>query len=117
MEYQKLFEQITDEYSSKILNWAVKKTGNRLEGEDLAQEVLMQVFIAATKQKQIEKTENFVWKIAHFVWCNKLRTLSKNLNIVLLDEAVGDDLDLIKDFIDKDEIEFELNVCEEKLQI
>jgi DNA-directed RNA polymerase specialized sigma24 family protein len=42
MEKQSLFAKITDEYSSKILNWAVKKTGNRPDGEDLAQEAKLQ---------------------------------------------------------------------------
>ena len=48
MEKQSLFAKITDEYSSKILNWAVKKTGSRPDGEDLAQEVLLQIFNAVS---------------------------------------------------------------------
>ncbi len=43
MEKQTLFAKITDEYSAKILNWAIKKTGIRQDGEDLAQEVILQV--------------------------------------------------------------------------
>ena len=39
-----LAELITDEYAGVLLKWAVKKTGNRRDGEDLAQEVLLQIF-------------------------------------------------------------------------
>jgi DNA-directed RNA polymerase specialized sigma24 family protein len=62
MEKQGLFAKITDEYSAKILNWAVKKTGSRPDGEDLAQEVLLQVFSAVLRQDRIEKLERFIWK-------------------------------------------------------
>ena len=68
-----LFEKISDDYYLVLLNWAYKKTGNRTDGEDLAHEVLAQVFRSAQKEQNIGKLDNFVWKIAHFVWCNYLR--------------------------------------------
>lgn len=77
MDYQKLYSKISDDYSSKILNWAVKKAGSRPDGEDLANEVIYQIFVAASKEKNIAKLDNFIWKVAHFVWCNNLRTITK----------------------------------------
>jgi len=68
-----LFEKISDDYYMLLLNWAYKKTGNRSDAEDLAQEVLTQVFCSAQKERHIEKLDNFIWKIAHFVWCNYLK--------------------------------------------
>ncbi|MCL2773429.1 MAG: RNA polymerase sigma factor, partial [Oscillospiraceae bacterium] len=68
-----LFERISDEYSMILLNWAYKKTGSRTDAEDLAQEVLAQVFRSAKKEQYIEKLDNFIWKIAHFVWCSYLK--------------------------------------------
>ncbi|WBW96507.1 RNA polymerase sigma factor [Oceanirhabdus sp. W0125-5] len=115
MDYQKLFKQITDEYSAKILNWAVKKTGSRIDGEDLAQEVLLQVFSAITKEKKIEKIENFIWKVAHFVWCNNLRTLSKHKNSALIDESLWDGFDFVKDIIEKEAIAYELDYMRRKI--
>ena len=41
MELQKLYDYITDEYSAKILNWSIKKTGSRMDGEELAQEIFL----------------------------------------------------------------------------
>jgi DNA-directed RNA polymerase specialized sigma24 family protein len=60
MENSKLYTKITEEYSAKLLHWAIKKTGSRLDGEDLAQEVLLQVFLVVAKQEKIDKLENFV---------------------------------------------------------
>lgn len=44
MDIHALYTEITSTYAEKILNWAVRKTGCRADGEDLAQEVLLQVF-------------------------------------------------------------------------
>jgi RNA polymerase sigma factor (sigma-70 family) len=115
MECQILFELITNEYSAKILNWAIKRTGNRQDGEDLAQEVLLQIFTAVIREKQVRELENFIWKVAHFVWCNKIRSLNKYKKNTLLDESEWDGSDFVKDFIDKDAIAFELNLMRRKI--
>ncbi|MCL2059963.1 MAG: RNA polymerase sigma factor [Oscillospiraceae bacterium] len=104
---QKIYTKITDEYSATILNWAVKKTGNRTDGEDLAQEVLMQVFIAAAKHGRIEKLENFVWKTAHFTWCNHVRALARR-NACELSEVLPDGTDFAQDYADGDALNAEL---------
>ncbi len=88
VEHKKLFQKITDRYSSKILNWAISKTQSRPEGEDLAQEVLYQVFIGVSKEKEIRKLENFVWKVAYFVWCNRLRSSKLEQRSVRLEEGL-----------------------------
>ena len=38
MDIHALYAEITSTYAEKILNWAVRKTGCRADGEDLAQE-------------------------------------------------------------------------------
>lgn len=107
MEKQKLFAKITNEYSAKILNWAVKKTGSRLVGEDLAQEALLQIFNAVLKQDRIEKLENFVWKVSHYVWCNYARELSKS-NFEVLDEVISNGNDFTIDFAEYESLNIEL---------
>jgi RNA polymerase sigma factor (sigma-70 family) len=76
-ECEQLFNQIADEYSLVLLNWAYKKLGDRAKAEDLAQEVLLQVFSAIKREisvgNRIERLENLVWKVAHYVWCHYLR--------------------------------------------
>lgn len=107
MNKQKLFSKITDEYSAKILNWAIKKTGNRIEGEDLAQEVLLQVFDAVLKHDKIEKLEHFIWKVAYYVWCNYVRQLSKS-NLEILDEVISDGTDFTVDLAEYESLKLEL---------
>jgi len=114
VELQELYSKITDEYSAKILNWAVKKTGSRPDGEDLAQEVLMQVFIAVTKQEHIEKLENFIWKTAHFTWCNHARTLARR-NACELSEVLPDGIDFAQDYADDDALKNELSRMRRKI--
>ena len=41
-----LFEEITKEYSLQILKWAYKKCGDSDRAEELAQEVMVQIFSA-----------------------------------------------------------------------
>jgi len=114
MELQELYSKITDEYSAKILNWAVKKTGNRPDGEDLAQEVFMQVFIAVSKQERIEKLENFIWKTAHFTWCSYARTLVRR-NACELSETLPDGVDFAQDYADDDALKNELSRMRRKI--
>ena len=114
MEKQKMYTKITDEYSSKILNWAVKKTGSRSDGEDLAQGVLLQVFIAVSKQEKIEKLEHFIWKVAYHVWCNHVRQLSKS-NLVVLDEFLSDGTDFSIDFAENETLNLELDRMRRKI--
>ena len=108
MDSQKLREKITDEYSEKILNWAVKKTGSRAEGECLAQEVFLQVFLAIEKYGKIGKPENLVWKIARFTWCNYMRTLVRR-NTCVLAENTPDGTDFAQEFAESETMKSDLS--------
>jgi len=98
VEAQAQYEQIANEYSLKILSWAVRKTGSRGDGEDLAQEVMLQVCMAASKE-EIERPGHFVWKVAHYCWCNFMRAEAKRKRLVGLSDALRDDSDFVADFI------------------
>ena len=102
-----LFEKISDDYYLILLNWAYKKTGNRSDGEDLAQEVLAQVFRSAHKEQNIDKPDNFIWKIAHFVWCNYLRSRVILRSCISVDRFERDFLsedDYTEGFVEADEM-------------
>jgi DNA-directed RNA polymerase specialized sigma24 family protein len=91
-----------------LLNWAYKKLGDKAKAEDLAQEVLLQVFAAVKKNisenKQIEKPENMIWKIAHYVWCHYLRKDTNYKMFVPLDETqIDNDMDFAEKFADNEE--------------
>lgn len=71
-------EKQIEEYSLALLRWAYRKTGNHAAAEDLAQEVWLQVYQSARSATQrgttVELPENYLWKVARYVWCRHLRT-------------------------------------------
>jgi len=103
-----LFEEITKEYSLQILKWAYKKCGDSDRAEELAQEVMVQIFSAVQKSvaegKRIEQVEHFVWKIARYVWCHSLR---KNTRYVMcpLEEDLRDESDFAGELAEREERE------------
>ena len=109
-----LFGKIADDYSLMILNWAIKKTGSRSDGEDLAQEVLYQIlyFLKDRREDEIEKLDNLIWKIAHYTWCNRLRKSKKDNNFISLDSPAGlyivEEHDYIGEFEDNEALKEEL---------
>ena len=115
MELQKLYEKITEQYSAKILNWAIKKTGNRSDGEDLAQEVLLQIFVSVAKEEKIEKLENFIWKIAHYTWCKHVKALVRRNSHCELSKILPDDIDFAQDYVDNDALQKELSQMRRKI--
>lgn len=100
MNKAEIFNYITDEYSNMILHWAIKKVSSRDEAADLAQEIMLQVFSSVSREvdrgKTIDKLENFVWKIAHNVWCYYLR--GKNRASVCISMAPDFDVQSDDDF-------------------
>lgn len=109
VDKQSLYAQITNSFSEKLLNWAIKKTGSRAEGEDLAQEVFLQIFQAVVRHEHIEKLEHFVWKVARYVWCNRLRELVKYSSSEL-NESFSDYRDFVQDYSENDALQLELTL-------
>ncbi|MCL1857793.1 MAG: RNA polymerase sigma factor [Oscillospiraceae bacterium] len=113
-----LFTKIADGYSLMILNWAIKKTGSRADGEDLAQEVLCQIlsFVKDRREEPIEKLDNLIWKIAHYTWCNRVRRSKKESNFISLDNPnangsyinIIEERDYINEFAENEALKEEL---------
>lgn len=74
---QQTYETIAEAYALPLYHWACRKLGNPDQARDLAQEVLVQVFASVRRDMAagvpIQKPEHYVWRIAHYVWCNWLR--------------------------------------------
>ncbi|HML46226.1 MAG TPA: RNA polymerase sigma factor [Clostridia bacterium] len=99
MDCSALYRQLEEGTLRALLSWAIRKTGNRPDGEDLAQEVLLQVFVSASQSDVVEKPEHFLWKVAHYCWCNHLRAQTKRHRLTRLDPALRDDSDFVSDWI------------------
>ena len=101
-------EQLADEYSMMLLNWAYKKLGDRDKAEELVQNVWCEVFRAIKNNEAqglpIQKMENFIWKIAHFVWCHYLRRHTKGQIYISVDDVeLTDGTDFVQEMADSEE--------------
>ena len=99
MDCMALYDRLETRTLGELLAWAIRKTGNRTDGEDLAQEVLLQALASAAQSEGIEKPEHFLWKVAHYCWCNHLRDQGKRRRLIRLDPALWDGADFASDWI------------------
>ena len=90
---------IYDEYYSKIYYWAIKKTNNKEDAEDLTNNVFVSIFEYFNKDINIEKLDNLIWKIAHNVWCTRAKKYIKEKNNISYDGT--NKLGYVENSIDK----------------
>lgn len=79
-------DKIYDEYYYKIYNWAIKKTNNKEDAEDLTNSVFLAIFEYFNKNINVEKIENLIWKIAYNLWCTKAKKYIKEKSIMYFDD-------------------------------
>lgn len=101
-------EQLVDEYSMMLLNWAYKKVYDRDKAEELVQSVWVEVFRAIRKDQErgipIQKPEHLIWKIAHYVWCHYLRKTAGGQVYISTDEMeLADGTDFVQELADSEE--------------
>ena len=80
-------DNIYNKYYSKIYYWAVKKTNNKEDAEDLTNSIFVAIFEYFNENINIEKMDNLIWKIAHNLWCTRAKKYIKEKNNVLYDET------------------------------
>lgn len=78
-------DKIYDEYYYKIYYWAIKKTRNKEDAEDLTNNIFVSIFEYLGKNIQIDKLDNLIWKIAYNLWCTKAKKYIKEKNNVSMD--------------------------------
>jgi len=79
-------DEIYDRYYYQIYNWAIKKTNNKEDAEDLTNSVFLAIFEYFNKNISVFKIENLIWKIAYNLWCTKAKNYIKEKNNVQFDE-------------------------------
>ena len=99
-----MMDKIYDEYYYEIYNWAVKKTNNKEDAEDLTNNVFLSIFEYLNKNISVEKLENLIWKIAYNLWCTKAKKYIKEKNSIPFDETFqnGYEIDMIDKIIYKE---------------
>ncbi len=97
-------DKIYDEYYYKIYHWAIKKTRNKEDAEDLTNSVFLSIFEYFSKDIEIDKIENLIWKIAYNLWCTKAKKYIKEKNNTSLDNdnEFGYEVEMIDKIIYKE---------------
>lgn len=78
-------DTIYDKYYFKIYHWALKKTKNKEDAEDLTNNVFVAIFTYFNKNIKVDKLENLIWKIAENLWCTKAKNYMKEKSNISLD--------------------------------
>ncbi len=92
-------DKIYDEYYYKIYYWAIKKTRNKEDAEDLTNTIFVSIFEYLGKNIGIDKLDNLIWKIAYNCWCTKAKKYIKAKNNVVVDTIC--DIGYQEDMLDK----------------
>lgn len=71
---------IYDEYFDKIYYWAIKKTNNKEDAEDLTNSIFLAIFEYFNSNIDVRKIDNLIWKIAYNIWCTKAKRYIKEKN-------------------------------------
>lgn len=92
-------DKIYDEYYYKIYYWAIKKTRNKEDAEDLTNTIFVSIFEYLGKNIGIDKLDNLIWKIAYNCWCTKAKKYIKEKNNIYVDANY--DIGYQEDMLDK----------------
>ena len=92
-------DKIYDEYYYKIYYWAIKKTRNKEDAEDLTNTIFVSIFEYLGKNIGIDKLDNLIWKIAYNCWCTKAKKYIKEKNNISVDTIC--DIGYQEDMLDK----------------
>ena len=84
-------DAIYDKYFNQIYNWAIKKTNNKEDAEDLTNNIFLAIFEYFNKNINIDKIENLIWKIAYNIWSAKAKKYIKEKNNIEFNEEYHND--------------------------
>ncbi len=91
----KLVQDFVDNYMGKIFYFCLKKTTNRLDAEDLTQDIALNVINGLNKGTVPDNYSAWIWQIARNIyskWATKKRIRRENINSVdIYDKDIVDD--------------------------
>lgn len=82
MDKQKADELITG-YLQKIYGFAVKKSFSYEEAEDLAAEIVKEVYLSLLAAKEVVNTEGYVWRISEYTYARYVASKKRHEGISL----------------------------------
>ncbi len=72
-------EELITKFLKPIYGFALKRTGNLQNAEDLSQEIALRAFRALITRDDLENPEKFIWTIAHNALANHYRDAEKSM--------------------------------------
>ena len=93
----KNIKMLTDEYLKLFHAFAISRTNNAHEAEELAQEVAYQCIIALNKRSNIDDLNAFLWSIAHNTYKRRLYKKKHRQNRI---ESIDDNISYIENIAD-----------------
>ncbi|MBL4937336.1 sigma-70 family RNA polymerase sigma factor [Clostridium sp. YIM B02515] len=84
-------------YAKKIFGFALTKTNNVQDAEDLSQEILISLYNSSEKINKVDNVDAYVYKICLYTWSNFYRRQRRHWNNI--------NIDILLDLRDKDEID------------
>ncbi|MGM0881418.1 MAG: RNA polymerase sigma factor [Bacillota bacterium] len=85
--------EVIRNYIKPIFGFALNRTKQRMEAEDLAQEILLQLLKSISSGANIQNLEAYVWTIARYTWVNWLKKRAhapKSIEINGMSELLAD---------------------------
>lgn len=79
-------DAVYDKYFNQIYNWAIKKTNNKEDAEDLTNSIFLAIFEYFNKNINVDKLENLIWKIAYNIWSTRAKRYIKEKDNILFNE-------------------------------
>jgi len=100
---EKAFQQLVNEYKDKVLNTCYGFINNRVEAEDLSQEVFIEVFRSISKFKGQSKLSTWIYRIAVTKSLEEIRSRKRQKRAAYFKSLIG--LEVAKEIVaakDKD---------------
>lgn len=85
MDKKELDKKI-EEAAKSLLSYCITRTSDHFEAEDLAQDIILEVYRSAEKLKNVEAFYGFMWAVAGNVYKNWCKTKAKMRNCEFLSE-------------------------------
>lgn len=92
-------DRIIKEYIKPLYGFAINKTRNINEAEELASRIILQVYDVLLKKDSFIDLNSYIFKIAHNVWTKFIDEKAKNSNFSIDEVNSSSEMDVNKDIL------------------
>lgn len=93
-------DRVIEQYVKPVYGFAMNKTRNISDAEELAGRIILQVYDVLIKRDSFIDLNSYIFKIAHNVWTKYIDDKTKVINTLSIDEiSIPSNLDIDKDIL------------------